>query len=236
MGIFTPLDSNATIGSSERSIVGDTTAGVPLSSTTNAKVRVILDLAALAAGDEFTLTYYSKVDGGTQRAFEVVTLVGTYTTLYVGPQIDLYDGWDITLKKVAGTDRAIRWAVIQDVRDDVVVVNSTLAGLSSTITTISSTVDSIFSSVSGLASGIASLPSASEIADTLLAATVEGSVTVGRALRGLIRTAFAARRSGYNTGTVVVRDIANSKNSHTIVLDDPTTPTGWTSVTLTDLD
>lgn len=70
------------------------------------------------------------------------------------------------------------------------------------------------------------------IAAAILAATVEGTVTVGRAMRGLVRTLFGARRSGYDTGSVIVRDLGNTKDSHTIV----TTSSGWTSVTLTDLD
>lgn len=72
----------------------------------------------------------------------------------------------------------------------------------------------------------------SAIAAAVIAATVEGSITVGRALRGLVRTAFAAKRSGYDTGTVIIRDVADTKNSHTIAV----TPAGFTSVALTDLD
>lgn len=88
------------------------------------------------------------------------------------------------------------------------------------------------SAIAAIASAVSALPSAAANAAAVLATTVEGTVTVGRALRGLVRTVFAAKRDGYDTGTVHVRDLADSKNSHTIV----TTSTGWTSVTLNDLD
>lgn len=196
--IFTNLDSNATITTAPRSIIDDTTTGVPLSKTAHGKFRVILDLSALAAGDDFSLLVYSKVDGGTQRVVATFPLVGTFVDLYVLPELWLYDAYDLVLVKNSGTDRAIRWAVINDARDEI--------------------------------------PTAATIATAVLAATLEGAVTVGQGLRGLVRHIFGARRSGMDTGTVVVRDLANAKNSHTIVLDDPTDTASWTSVTLTDLD
>lgn len=195
--MFTPLDSNATIGTTERSIIGDTTVGVPLTSTTEAVVVVRLDLSALLAGDEFELRVYSRVDGGTQRRAFTYPFVGTYGELFESAPIWLRDGYDITLIKVAGTDRAIRWEVISDQRADV--------------------------------------PTVAAIAAGVLAATLEGSVTVARGLRGILRQ-LLAKRSGYGTATVTVRDMADAKTSHVIVQDDADDPTQWNSVTLTDLD
>lgn len=55
------------------------------------------------------------------------------------------------------------------------------------------------------------------IVTAILAATVEGSVTVGRAFRALIRQ-LVAKRTGYLTGAVAVRDLADTKTSHTLAV------------------
>jgi hypothetical protein len=182
--MFTPISGSATIGSAEHSIIGNTTAGVPLASSIATKARVNLDLATLVAGDEFEFRIYTRVNGGTQRLLEAFPFSGTQRA-FESPEFWLRDGWDLTLIKTAGTDRIIAWDVISDLG--------------------------------------------------VLATTLEGTTTVARGLRGILRQ-LLAKRSGYGTTTVTVRDMADTKTSHVIVQDDATDPTAWNSVTLTDLD
>ena len=110
---FTRAESSATIGATERSLPADTTTGVPTSQTTECYCQTWLDLSALAAGDQFQLTIYEKcASGGAQRVFDQITFSGAQGTAgFVYPVLHLANGWDITLKKLAGTDRSISWSL-----------------------------------------------------------------------------------------------------------------------------
>jgi len=68
------------------------------------------------------------------------------------------------------------------------------------------------------------------IASAILAATLDNGISLGNLLRGAVRM-MLAKRSGYTSGTVKIRDLANTKDSITIVETDD----GWTSVTFNDL-
>lgn len=114
---FTQVASEATITTSERSLPADTTSGVPTSQTTWCRLQFILDLTAVIAGDDFRCIVYEKVDNGTQRVLETFEFVGVQPGLFVSPVLWLSEGWDITLKKIAGTDRSIRWSIKEDIGD-----------------------------------------------------------------------------------------------------------------------
>ena len=111
---LTYVDDSATISTSEYSLPGDTTTGVPTSQTDDCILQVWLDLANLIAGDEFRARLYEKVNGAgaTQRLVEEWSIVGaqalpgrTFPTFMVG------HGWDFTLLRVAGADRVIGWSL-----------------------------------------------------------------------------------------------------------------------------
>lgn len=110
---FTAAESSATISTAERSLPADTTTGVPTAQTTECYCQTWLDLNALAAGDQFQLTVYEKcISGGTQRVFDQITFSGAQGSPgFVYPVLHLRNGWDITLKKLAGTDRVIPWSL-----------------------------------------------------------------------------------------------------------------------------
>jgi hypothetical protein len=107
------FSSSASIGTTERSMPSDTTSGVPVSRTDTAVYQLSLDLSALAAGDQFQVKIYEKVaSGGTQRAVETYVFTGAQANPHVFfPTLILGVGWDMTLKKLAGTDRTIGWAI-----------------------------------------------------------------------------------------------------------------------------
>lgn len=106
-------ESSATIGTTERSLPADTTTGVPTSQTADGIWMVMLDLNALAAGDEFKLQIYEKVQSaGTQRLVAAYAFANVQSEPhFVTIGYPLGHGWDITLKKIAGTDRAIAWRI-----------------------------------------------------------------------------------------------------------------------------
>lgn len=110
-----PFESSATIGTTERSLPADTTTGVPTSQTDDGTMQVWLDLNALALGDEFELNIYEKVQSsGTQRkCVDPIRFVGPQgvAPIFVSPALMMRHGWDVTLKKISGTDRAIPWSL-----------------------------------------------------------------------------------------------------------------------------
>jgi hypothetical protein len=106
--------SAVSIGTTEMSLAtdGGTTAGVPQSKTDAGLFQLMLDAFAMAKGDEYLLKIYEKAaTGATQRLLDSVKLCDAQATLYYTPQLQLGLGWDITLDKIAGTDRAFTWSI-----------------------------------------------------------------------------------------------------------------------------
>jgi len=103
----------ATISTSEYSLPADS-AGVS-AQTSDGVFQLFLDLSALTATEEYLLKIYEKVQsGGTQRAVYTVTFLGVQSEPHwVSPSLVLMHGWDMTLDKIAGTDRSIGWSIRQ---------------------------------------------------------------------------------------------------------------------------
>lgn len=97
--------SGVTIGSTEYSIVnGSTTIAT---ATTECVAQLWVDCANMAAGDEYEIAVQEKVrSGGTQRRTVLASLVGAQGEPWIGPPLQLAHGWDYTIKKISGTDRA----------------------------------------------------------------------------------------------------------------------------------
>lgn len=112
MAITAAYESSASIGTTEYSCPAATTSGVPTSQTTDGIYQGFLDFAAMAAGDQYEVKVYEKVtSGGTQRTLLTSVLTGAQSGPYVLPSLILMHGWDITVKKLAGTDRTIYWSI-----------------------------------------------------------------------------------------------------------------------------
>jgi hypothetical protein len=113
MAISEYKTGTATISTTEYSLVG--TAGALATDTTDGVFQVFIDAAALAAGDEFEIAVKEKAtSGGTQRLIFKATLAGAQgSPIWVSPSLILMHGWDVTMDKIAGTDRSISWSVRQ---------------------------------------------------------------------------------------------------------------------------
>jgi hypothetical protein len=100
-----------TVGSTEWSMTTDT-AG-PDVDTTSGVFQAFIDFANVAAGDEFQFAVYEKVSsGGTQRQLFKATIAEAQSSSgFVSPALFLGIGWDMCLKKIAGTDRSIEWRI-----------------------------------------------------------------------------------------------------------------------------
>ena len=101
-----------TVGTTEWSLTTDT-AG-PDADTTDCIMQALVDLSAMAGGDEFRIRIYEKVQGAgdTQRVAYQANMVGPQSPpLWASPSLILMHGWDVTVTKIAGTDRLIGWSI-----------------------------------------------------------------------------------------------------------------------------
>lgn len=107
MAISEPYElDGVTVGASELSVVSGTTS---LQTVTDDGVyQLWIDAGNMAKGDEFRVKAYEKVEGtgGTKKVFAQWTLLGAQTEVFVTPTFILINGWDFTIQKIAGTDRA----------------------------------------------------------------------------------------------------------------------------------
>lgn len=111
MGI-TFVNNSATISTSEYSLPANTSTGVPTSQTDDCMLQGWIDFFAMAAGDEYEVKLYEKVNAGTQRlAAPPWILKGAPSSLFIIPAVVVGEGWDLTVKKLAGTDRSIGWSL-----------------------------------------------------------------------------------------------------------------------------
>jgi len=104
-------ENSATIGTSEWSLPNNSATLTPI--TTDGHIEAVLDLSALAAGDRFRVRIYEKVRAAdTQRKVQTIDYAGVQSDPNQKIPLGLMlHGWDVTLQKVAGTDRAIAWSI-----------------------------------------------------------------------------------------------------------------------------
>lgn len=107
MAISEPYElDGVTVGASELSIVSGTTSLQTI--TDDGVYQLWVDAGVMAKADEFQIKLYEKVEGtgGTKKVFFQVNLLGVQTEIFVTPTFILINGWDMTIKKITGTDRA----------------------------------------------------------------------------------------------------------------------------------
>ena len=111
MAISEAYADSASIGSTEYSLPNDSTT--PAAITDDGIYQLFLDLSALTATEQYRLKIKEKVQSGsTQRVIQAVDFSGVQDEpVYITPSMILLHGWDITLQKLQGTDRAIEWSI-----------------------------------------------------------------------------------------------------------------------------
>lgn len=108
MAITEPYElDGVTVGASELSIVSGTTSLQTI--TDDGVYQLFIDGAVFAKGDEFVVRIYEKVEGtgGTKRVTATFYLMGAQAQNFVTPALLLINGWDMTIQKIAGSDRAV---------------------------------------------------------------------------------------------------------------------------------
>jgi hypothetical protein len=101
----------ATISTAEWSLTTNTSG--PDADATAGIYQAFVDLNALAVGDIYELKVYEKCrTGDTQSAVYSARFANAQPSpLWASPALVLGIGWDVTLLKKAGTDRAIAWRI-----------------------------------------------------------------------------------------------------------------------------
>ena len=102
------LDGVTPSGTTELSIPRNATYDVAQSQTTDGVYQLWIDANAMAKGTEYRIRIYEKVEGtgGTSRVVCEWSLLGVQSQVFVSPTLILINGWDMTLKKIAGSDTA----------------------------------------------------------------------------------------------------------------------------------
>lgn len=99
----------ATIGSTEYSLPNDSTSLT--AQTDDCILQVYIDFDAMAAGDEYRIRLYEKINAGTARTIIDTRVYGDQSSPWVSPSLIVGEGWDVTVTKVSGTDRSIPWSI-----------------------------------------------------------------------------------------------------------------------------
>jgi len=115
MAIVALYEAAGTISATEISLPNATTYAAGSAIATDGIYQIFLDLNAMAAGDMFELKVYEKVQAaGTQRIVCIFNFVGVQAAPHtVLPTFIFMHGWDVTLKKITGTDRSLAWSIRQ---------------------------------------------------------------------------------------------------------------------------
>lgn len=103
MAITEAFAGTEAVGATEWSCTTDT-AG-PDVETSDGAFQVFLDVSDMVSGDELQIKIYEKVQASdTQRVVYQSNLVGPQSPpIWVSPALVLMNGWDVTLKAIAGT-------------------------------------------------------------------------------------------------------------------------------------
>jgi len=111
MAISEAFTGTATISSTEYSLVSNSTTLA--SNTDDGVYQVFVDFGNMAAGDEYEVVVKEKViAASTQDIVFKANVVGVQgSPAWVTPSLIFMHGWDVTVKKIAGTDRSISWSI-----------------------------------------------------------------------------------------------------------------------------
>lgn len=104
--------NTASIGTVEYSLPNNSTT--PASITDDGVYQVWIDAATMTVTEEYEISIKEKAtSGGTQRLVYHGHIAGVQTSNWVSPSLILLHGWDVTMKKIAGTDRSFSWSIRQ---------------------------------------------------------------------------------------------------------------------------
>lgn len=112
MPIAAAYEGSATIGATLYSLPNASTTLTPI--TVDGVYQVFVDFGAMTVTEEYEVTVLERVtSGGSQREIFKAVISGTTAPAWVSPSLILMHGWDVQIRKLAGTDRSIGWSIRQ---------------------------------------------------------------------------------------------------------------------------
>lgn len=103
-------ENSASISTTEYSLPNNSTSLTPI--TVQGIYQVAIDFSALTITEEYEYKIKEKVTAsGSQLVWYTGTIVGPMVEALPFPSLILGHGWDVTVKKIAGTDRTIGWSI-----------------------------------------------------------------------------------------------------------------------------
>jgi hypothetical protein len=107
---ITEYTINASVGTTEYSITHNSTSIA--TQTGDGVMQAFIDFNAMTASEQYQVRVYEKTrSASTQRVVYEAVLTGAQDEIFVTPALTLMHGWDVTLDKLAGTDRTIEASV-----------------------------------------------------------------------------------------------------------------------------
>lgn len=104
------LLGQATISTIEYSLMTNSTTITEL--TSPGVLQAVINASNMEAGDIFAVYSREKVtSGGPQERIQIGTLAGKQTAPFFSPTVSVINGWDFTMQKIAGLDRAFSWDI-----------------------------------------------------------------------------------------------------------------------------
>jgi hypothetical protein len=106
---ITFVNDAATIGTTEYSLPADSTTLTD--QTDDCILQVWIDFGAMTVTEQYEWKVTEKINAGTMRIVATGTVTGAQTGPVVTPSLVVGDAWNVTVKKLAGTDRSIGWSL-----------------------------------------------------------------------------------------------------------------------------
>lgn len=102
--------NNQAISTTEYSLTNNSTTIA--NQTQDAVISIWIDTANMASGDEYAIYLREKVTStSTQRQILLADLVGAQPAPFISSPFQVGNGWDVTMKKISGTDRQFSWSI-----------------------------------------------------------------------------------------------------------------------------
>jgi hypothetical protein len=192
---FSISDDNASISTTEYSLPADSTTLT--AQTTVATVQAMIDFSSMIAGDQYRIRVYESINGGSQLVVWESVIEGVQPGPLVTPVLMLGNGWNVTVQRLAGSDRTIKWSIRKDTGDRALGAGA--------ITSSSFATDAIDANA-------LKADAATEIATAVWAIVSEGSETVKQTLVLIAARLFGKATVQDGDGSYTFRDAADSKN------------------------
>jgi hypothetical protein len=106
---ITITSDSATISTTPYYLASDSTTATY--QTSDVILQVYIDLANMAAGDQYRFRILEKVNGSSARTVYEAARTGAQPGPLVTPSMIVGEGWEVEVTRLAGSDKVIGWSI-----------------------------------------------------------------------------------------------------------------------------